>query len=177
MNRLFWGLFFVVLDFDLTLGSASIGLLPDFIGYYLLMKGMEELAEESEYFDKGRHWAFAMVLASAIVYVAGFLELSSGTAVGIWALGLVLYCVGLYVLYAMVSGIRQLERNDDRDLQAEKLKTMWLIQAVMGLIGYLLSWVPLVGIFAALAAGVTAICMLAAMYGTKKRYQETNSEK
>lgn len=54
MRHLFWGLFFVTLDFDLSLGSVTLGLLPDFVGYYLLMKGMEELAEESGHFEKGR---------------------------------------------------------------------------------------------------------------------------
>lgn len=171
MSRLFWGLFFVVLDFEITLGSAAIGLLPDFVGYFLLMKGMEELAGESRYFDWGRHWAFAMALLHTILYVAGLLDLSSGVTVGFWALGLAGYCVGLFVLYQLVAGIRQMEEHHGWDLQGEKLKAMWMIQAVMGLIGYLLNWVPLVKTFAAAAAAVTAVCMLAAMYGTWKRYR------
>ena len=40
MNRLFRGFFFVALDFELTLGTADFELLPDFIGYVLMMKGM-----------------------------------------------------------------------------------------------------------------------------------------
>lgn len=172
MNRLFWGLFFVALDFNLTLGSATFGLLPDFVGWYLLMKGMEALAEESGHFEKGRHWAFGLMLLNLILYVADLLNLSSGAAVGMWLLGMVGFCVGMYVLYRMIAGIRQMEESHSWDLQSEKLRTMWLIQVVMGAIAYLLNWIPLISVFGALAGSVTAFCLLIAMYGTKKRYAE-----
>ena len=35
MNRLFWGLFFLILDVFLELGTANFELLPDFIGLSL----------------------------------------------------------------------------------------------------------------------------------------------
>ena len=176
MSRLFWGLFFVTLDLDVAVGSLTIGLLPDFFGFWLLMRGMEELADESKFFDRGRHWAFGMVLLSAVLYGKGFLKLSSGAKLGFWGLGLAGFCVGLFVLHRMVSGIRQMEKRRGWDLQGEKLKSMWLFYAVIGLTGYLLNWVPLVKTFAALAAAVTAVCLLAAMYGTGKRYGELKNE-
>ncbi|MBP3673278.1 MAG: hypothetical protein J6J18_05560 [Oscillospiraceae bacterium] len=172
MSRLFWGLLFVLMDVKITLGSAEVGLLPDFAGYFLLMKGMEELAEESKRFDKVRHGAFVMVLVSAVLYVADLLDLTAMQAVGIWVLGLIAHVAGLAVLYGMVSGIRQMERGSGWDLQGEKLRTMWLIQAVMGTIAYLLGWIPLVGTVAGVAGMVTAVCFLAAMFGTKKRFDE-----
>lgn len=172
MSRLFWGLLFVALDYDVTVGSLTIGLIPDFLGFWLLMKGMETLADESKCFDRGRHWAFGMVLLSVVLYVKSFLNLSSGSKVGFWVLGLVGFCVGLFVLHQMVAGIRQMERRRGWVLQGEKLKTMWLFYAVMGLIGYLLNWVPLVKTFALLASAVTAVCLLVAMFGTVKRYEK-----
>lgn len=171
MSRLFWGLFFVTLDFDVTAGSLTIGLIPDFLGFWLLMKGMEDLADESKCFDRGRHWAFGMVLLGVVLYLKGFLNLSSNGKLGFWVLGLVGFCVGLVVLHQVVAGIRQVEQHRGWDLQGEKLRTMWLFYAVMGLIGYLLNWVPLVKTFAALAAAVTAVCLLVAMFDTKRRYQ------
>ena len=172
MNRLFWGLLFVVLDYELKIGSVMLGLLPDFVGYWLLMKGMESLAEESVYFDRGRHWAFGLMLVHLVLYGGDLLDPPTMTALGLWVLGLVGHAVGLYLVNRMIAGIRQMEKNCGRDLQSEKLKFMWLIQAVMGTLSYLLNWVPLVKTFAALASAVTAICLLAAMYGTKKRYEE-----
>ncbi|MBQ7802019.1 MAG: hypothetical protein IJ375_06830 [Oscillospiraceae bacterium] len=176
MNRLFWGLFFMTLDFHLNLGSVRLGLLPDFVGYCLLMKGMEELAEESKYFNRGRHWAFGLTLLHGILYGADLLDLDSGSTVLLWFAALAGFGAGMYLLYQMIAGIRQMEENHRWDLQGEKLKTMWMIETVMGVISHLLSWMPLVSAFAALAGTVTAICLLAAMYGTRKRYREVIDE-
>ena len=172
MNRLFWGFLFVVLDYELKIGSATLGLLPDFGGYFLLMKGMESLADENEYFARGRHWAFGLMLLHLVLYGGALLDPPAMTAVGLWVLGLAGHIVGLYLVNRVIAGIRQMESSSGRDLQSEKLKFMWLIQAVMGTLAYLLNWVPLVKSFAALASAVTGICLLIAMYGTKKRYEE-----
>ena len=172
MSRLFWGLVFVGLNFDITLGSAAIGLLPDFVGWFLLMKGMEELAGENRHFDHGRHWAFGLMLLSVILYVADLLKLSSGATVMLWLVGLLYFGVGMYTLYQMIRGIRQMEADRNWDLQGGKLKDLWMIQTVMGAISHLLSWMPLVGTFAAVAAAVTGFCLLAAMNGTWKRYRD-----
>lgn len=172
MNRLFWGLFFVVLDYEVKIGSMTLGVQPDFIGYWLLMKGMESLTDENEYFAKGRHWAFGLMLLHLVQYGGRLLDLPAAKEVGLWAVGLVGHGLGLYLLRRMIRGIRKMEESHGWDLQSEKLRAMWLIQAVMGTLAYLLNWVPLVKTFAAMAGGVTAICLLAAMYGTKKRYEE-----
>lgn len=176
MNRLFWGLFFVVLDFNLNLGSAKIGLLPDFVGWYLLMKGMETLAEENRYFDRSRHWAFGLMLLNLVLYGADLLNPTSMNAVMLWLLGLAGFCVGMYVLSKMIRGIRQMEEDHQWELQGEKLRAMWMIQAVMGAISHLFSWMPLIGVFAMIAAAVTAMCMLVALYGTMKRYVQYQCE-
>lgn len=172
MNRLFWGLLFVALDFELNPGSVTIGLLPDFIGWYLLMKGMEALAEENRYFDRGRHWAFALCLLNVVLYGADLLNPSGMNAFAMWMLGLAGLCVGVYVTGSMIRGIRQMEEDHHRQLHSEKLKIMWMIQAVMGILAHLFSWLPLVGEFTAAAAVVTAVCLLIAMYGTAKCYEE-----
>lgn len=112
------------------------------------------------------------MLLHLILYGANFLKLSTGSIVGMWALGFLGFCAGMYLLHRMIGGICQMEERHGWDLQGGKLKSMWLIQTVMGTISHLLSWMPLVGTVAALAGTVTAICLLAAMYGTKKRYQE-----
>lgn len=172
MNRLFWGLLFVLLDFEAKVGSATLGLLPDFVGCWLLMKGMEELADENKCFDRGRHWAFGLMLLHLVLYGGKLLGADAMAAVGLWCLGLIGFGLEVYLIRRMIAGIRQMEESHGWVLQSGKLREMWLIQAVMGGIAYLLSWVPLVKIFAALAGMVTAACLLVAMYGTKKRYEE-----
>ena len=37
----------VFLDFSINLGRIRIGLIPDFIGYIIMVKGLSELSDES----------------------------------------------------------------------------------------------------------------------------------
>ena len=38
MKKVFWGFFFVYLNFNLTLNGHALNLLPDFVGYILLFQ-------------------------------------------------------------------------------------------------------------------------------------------
>ena len=54
MKKLFWGFFFVYLNFNLNLNAHSINILPNFVGWWLVLQGMEELKHESRYFENPR---------------------------------------------------------------------------------------------------------------------------
>ena len=74
MNRLFWGLFLCLLDYEITVGTAVLDLLPDYLGFFLVMKGMEQLAGENSFFDRGRHLAFGMIIVSVILFIADLMN-------------------------------------------------------------------------------------------------------
>ena len=44
MQQVFWGIVFLFLNVNLTFGSVTIGLFPDFVGYLLLLQGARTLA-------------------------------------------------------------------------------------------------------------------------------------
>lgn len=172
MRYLFWGTFFAVLNIDLTVGSCTVDVLPNFVGYFLLMKGMTELSAESDAFAKGRHLAFGMTIFSAILFVLDLMDLSVHGAVKVWGLRLVGVVMTLVVLYQLVSGVEQMEKRHGWKLDSVKLRNMWLIQAVLTPIIYLLIWIPMVGVICTLASGVVSLVFLVALYGSKMRYDE-----
>lgn len=172
MNRLFWGLLFCLLDWDITVGSAVFEILPDFVGFFLLMKGMEELAGENACFDKGRHWAFGMLIVSGILALMDLMNLSGMEMVGAWALGLAGELIGLVILRKIVLGVQQMEQDNRWELGGESLKGMWLILAVMLMLCGLLDWVPLIGTVCNTARWITGICFLAFFWGSRKRFYE-----
>lgn len=139
MNRLFWGLIFVLLDWKVTLGTATVGLLPDFLGFYLIMKGMESLGSRSNAFNKGRHLAFGLAILSAILYGADLMNPDTGAKVVFWALGLVALAGMLILLRLAVTGCAEMGK-DNRTLFG-----MWQVLAVLQSICYLANWIPLVG--------------------------------
>lgn len=170
MNHLFWGLFLCLLDFEVTVGTAVFGLLPDAVGYFLLMKGMTALAEESPRFDRGRHWAFGLCLVSAILYGANLMDPDTRTKIWLWALELAELIAMLVLLRSMIAGVAQMERKHSRMLGSDKLKLVWLALAVMQPVCHLVSWVPLVGGICAAASAATGLLFLIAFWGIRKKY-------
>lgn len=150
MHRLFWGLFFVLLDLNLTVGRATFEVLPDFVGYFLLMKGMEELFAEDGRFGRHRHVAFGLFLLSLMLYGAGLLNLQPMGKVWLWGLELVCLAVFLWLTRAIVAG------------GSEQIRSLYLIVAVMQFLCHALGWVPLVGRICAAAALVTGVVFLIA---------------
>lgn len=163
MYRLFWGLFFVLLDWKITLGTAVIEIFPDFLGFYLLMKGMEELAGKSRFFNKGRHWSFGLALASGVCFGAELMDPDTGTKVFLWMLGFVLVLIGLALIRNLLKGCR------DMGMDTETLGGMWWILAVLQSICYLANWIPLVGkVCDLVSVGTGALFLVAYMITTKR---------
>ena len=156
MHRLFWGLFFVLLDIPVTVGRAEIEILPDFLGFFLLMKGMEALASETGRFEKSRHVAFGLFLLSAVCCGAGLLNLKPMTKVAFWALEFFCLAGFLWILREVTAE------------GSEQLKGLWLIVAVVEVLAALLGWVPLVGSICRTAALVTGIVFLLAYWKEMK---------
>lgn len=162
MNRLFWGLIFVILDWKFTLGTAVFEILPDFLGFYLLMKGMEEPATQSPSFDRGRHWAFALALASGIHFGAELMAPGTETQVIMWAAGLVLLAAGLLLIRGILRGLGEL------GLETAAAEGMWLVLIALQSICYLANWIPVVGDICNLVSLGTGLLFLLCYYRTMK---------
>lgn len=166
MNRLFWGLVFVLLDWKVKLGSAAVELLPDFVGFYMVMKGMESLSGESARFDRGRHLAFGLAVFSAVLFAADLMDPDTMTKVWLWVLGLAALVLTLVLVRMAVRGIRDMGRDTQR------LDTMWMILAVLQSICYMFSWVPLVGSICGGVSVAVGLLFLAAMWSILKKSAE-----
>lgn len=170
MNRLFWGLFFLILDVFLELGTANFELLPDFIGLFLMMKGMTELAEEGKAFDRGRHLAFGLSIFSGILYVAELMDLESMARVGLWAAELAALVGHLVLVGLVVRGIRRMEKEHTRQLRGEHLKMLLMILAVLSVLSHLLTWLPLIGNICWVGELMAGLLFLGVFWDTRKRY-------
>jgi hypothetical protein len=43
MNFIYFGTLFVIMGFNITLGGTQVELFPDAIGYFLILKGTQDL--------------------------------------------------------------------------------------------------------------------------------------
>lgn len=143
--KLFLGLIFILLDFQITAGTAVIGLLPDFIGYFLVMKALEEKD------DAWRHLAFGLALATVVLFAADLVDKPAMAQVGFWCAAFAAEAVMLLLMHHVV-------RDEKR------LRELFPVLAGMRIICYALSWIPLVGTVCTVANAVVSVCFLAAAY-------------
>lgn len=167
MNRLFWGIFFVLIDYRITIGTAVLDILPDFAGFYLTMKAMESMAERSKGFDRARHLAFGMTVLSIILFVMELMNPGLTGKLWLTGLGLVGQVVTILILYGTVRGMG--ETGCAGKQECDRLKLLWLVVSVLGCLAQILQWVPLVGKVCTAAATLGSLCFLAAMYGSIAR--------
>ena len=162
MNAIFLGLALVLLDVDLTIGTATIELLPDFLGFFLILKGMTGLAGENKFFDLGRHMAFGLALVYFVLFIAAVMNPGTVGKVIFWCVGLAALIGQLALMKKIVAGVRQMELDSQRDLKGERIQAMWLILVVLSPLSHLLSWVPIVGGICGIAEMLVGILFLVA---------------
>ena len=170
MTNIFVGLIFLFLDLNINLGQISIGLLPAFVGYYLLARGLQTLPEDAD-FSKARTLSLVMAVYTLVLYILNLLGLSSQLGLLSWILESVRLVVYFSILYLMNRGIGQLQVNTGKDLGAEQLRPLWLALVVLESAALILSWVPVVGAFAMIGSLAVHIALLVVYYNVKKRYE------
>lgn len=170
MRNLFIGLMFVFLDFNLTLGNCVIGLIPDFIGYFFIVKGLKELERRSMHFSSVTPAANGMMIYSLVLYLLDFSTLSAGLGIWVTVLGMIAVTGGLYVSYYVVLGVRDLEKESGCNLEGDALFSRWKLMAVMNLAAVVLLWVPGINIICIILTFVTGVMFLVAFNKSSNAY-------
>lgn len=125
MKKLFWGFLLMFLSFDLELNGHSLDVLPDFVGYILLLRGIDELNEESSLFKGARPYAIAMAIYSAILWVGELLAITSGDSMIASFIDLMAMIVALYIAWVLIQGVMEIESNCGADLHTVGLYKWW----------------------------------------------------
>lgn len=172
MSAIFWGFFFVFLNFNLTVNDHVLNLLPPFVGYLLVMRGCRDMGEESSLFDPIRPFALGMAIYTGLLWLGDLLAL---TGQGSWLtvlLGLASLVVSLYISWSVVQAIRDMEARRAAELNSVSLKTAWTVLAVAQAASWVLavlgSLLALLGVIAGL---VGIVWFLVALWRSRKNYE------
>ncbi|MBY0121845.1 hypothetical protein [Bacillus sp. S/N-304-OC-R1] len=63
INKIFWGLIFVLVDLNIV----YFDLLPDIIGYLIVVSGLSQLQPHSSYFSKAKVFGILLALSSLVI--------------------------------------------------------------------------------------------------------------
>lgn len=173
MKRIFWGILLAFLDINLDLpGGARVGLLPDFIGYYLIYRGLCQIAFESEQLAKAKPFAKTAIAVSAVFYVLDIL-LTPGWGAGALgiAAGLAFSVLYLYVLYLLVLGIQDIETSYGCKIGGGKLRVCLNVLAVCTIAAYPLALLSaLLAAYAAVGAFAALVIFALLFFSTASAY-------
>ena len=164
MRQIFLGMLFVFLDFNLNLGNVTLGLIPDFVGYILLIRGLDALAAESRRFVQARPWAVVAAAYSGALYGLDLLGIGSSLGIFAWALGLASLALSAYLSGLVVRGILEMERTKGCGLAGSALQGCWMAAVITSALCYPLAFVPVLGWSCVLAGLICNILFLAALW-------------
>lgn len=157
MRKLFFGFLLMFLSFDLELNGHSLDVLPDFAGYILLLRGMEELEAESGLFAGARPFAVGMAVYTAILWVGELLAVTPESGWLTELLGLAAMVVALYIAWVLVQGVLDIQSRRGAALGGERVYQWWkglvAVQAAAKVL-HLLANLANLSIVVALAAGL-----------------------
>lgn len=117
MNLIFYGLCFILLSVNIN----GLDLLPDCVGYFLMYRGLGQLALKDN--TKLSGWCLAMMLLT--------LPLPFVTMVGeaFFVIGIVLTLAKLRILFALVAIMKKLGTELGTDLDTDTLKQRFFLVA------------------------------------------------
>ena len=136
MKLIFWGLVLVFFDFNLNIGACSVSVLPGFVGYWLIRRGMGQV--DCDAYIRANPWVIAGIIYSAIVWVLNCIGLLKGSVVEILSI-VIEPVIQLVVLHRITKGICELEDTHGWDLYGRSLKTAWLMVAVWTVLSRLMN--------------------------------------
>ena len=175
MHKLFIGLLLAFLDFNLDLGVNRIGLIPDFLGYIIMLQGLKEMQGRSINFSKVIPITNLALILSIINYVldfAGF-TLSNPNTIFTISAGLVMTIISLYISYNIVQGVLDMQRNMSIDLNGNNLFFAWKLIAVLSILVYPLFFIPGLNIISIILTFIFYIYFLYQFNVTKITYQKS----
>lgn len=163
MKKLFWGFFFIFLNFHLNFNSYSLNILPDFVGYLLLFQGTKALGAESHYFRSIQPFTVGMAVYTAILWVGNLLGVGGGSGYEqmlTQILSFVSTVVGLYVAWVLVQGVLETEDRRGADLNGQGVYKAWKVLTAIQVINTVVGWMVNLANIAALLVLVVPLVIV-----------------
>lgn len=171
MNKLFWGFFFLFLNFSVNMDVSSLQLLPDWVGFILLYAACNELESESDMFQKPRPFCLGLAVYTGILWLLDLMGIGANLGIVSWILALVATCLNLYVSMLIIDALTNVEMRRNYDLCTTHLRKVWKVLAVATIAANVLLIVPVIALVCMLVACVAAIVFLVAVHGTRKAWR------
>ena len=170
MRKIFYGLLFLLIDFEIGINGFVVDLLPEFVGCYWLLQGTQSLKEESRTFGGMKKLLGNLVAVFVIYWMADICR--SAFKEVFWAVSAAVSLLILYIAYQIVIGVAELEKSRSRDMNSKELRNMWFA-SVVGTVGAIVFtyWSEVMTSLLGAVNLAANIIFLTFFYQTKKIYE------
>jgi hypothetical protein len=152
MKKIFIGLIFIFFNFNITLGTSILPLLPDFIGYLLISLGAKEMIDASAKFDNVSAFSKLLTFVFGVFFVMDVMGISASMAqmtLFNWLFGLAVMVIELYLLYLLTMAVLELKPRLSYPSEADRLYQIFKYHAISAAVASLFIIIlPILGIIA-----------------------------
>lgn len=167
MTMILIGFLFLLFQCNLSIGDAVIGLLPSFVGYFLILAGLDELIVENKQLALLRPWVIGMGLFTGVQYAAALFGFTTTTPLLDVMIALVESALCYWIIHRIIAGIAEIEYRLGVTLMAERLKTWWIWMVFLMTCIYVFLFLgPALSLVLAIGYFVIAILFLVAFHKT-----------
>lgn len=171
MRQILIGIIFIFFNFDLNFGSVKVGLIPAFVGFLFIVKGLDELSVRYPGFSSIRPFAVGMGIYSAVLYALDLLTVSARLGYFLVPFGVIASVISLYISYAIIREIAVIEQDRGVDLNSKTLKTIWIFRAVFELCSYAYILFAPLAIICTVGGFIVSCCYLVVFRKTVLLYE------
>lgn len=150
MNFIYFGTLFVVIGFNVNIGGSQVELFPDAIGYFLILKGTQNLIEFQPDFKKLHPILYFLLGYNALVFldkVFGFLPSNNYIYTVFGGVALILYYI---LFFGLFKGFEALKPKLRRPEEVDKLNRSWLRYTYAGIVFFAVTILEVVYFIASL---------------------------
>ncbi|MCD8211749.1 MAG: hypothetical protein LUC17_01825 [Oscillospiraceae bacterium] len=172
MKKIFIGLLIVLFDIRITVAETHvIGLLPDFIGYIVIIFGVNQLLKlwKSQALRVARVLCYPMILFSAYSYLRDILGLEVDGFAILWALLCAVICS--VITFMLTRSVRDVENQAGLELGSGRLTIRWLFSAIVEVVICFLLPYDLIYLICLFVQLVVNVIFLSAFYQSDQKYE------
>lgn len=168
MNNIFIAFIFILFNFSLDLNGHMLNLIPTFIGYWFLYKGLVELQEKCSRFTRVVSWTKGMLVFATLNW--GVQLIFSDLGWGLTVLQLVEVLFNLIITYQVIVGLIEYEKERQIDIYALKLRSAWMVAIILSLLVSIFMVIPIVYQIGVVLSFIANVYVIVRLYKTKQAY-------
>lgn len=175
MTWILIGTVFAVLNFNIPFASGAIGVLPDTLGYILIIVGMRSMEKQVDYlpefFLKSKRIAALLALMGAWDY----LRMCKGWTMGGLEIMILWETAQIFLVYScwqgIIFGIAEIQKREDVDLKARALlKAMSIMVLIKALGVVMLTFGGMIIYICGVVEIIIGLSFIIQIFYTKRRY-------